>query len=84
MAGEPTGDGDEDEASSGGVVGKVQEKLGWLTADRREEAKGKLRQAGEDGAEAEADEADEVVNEAERDVRRDYGELKPEADPEHG
>jgi uncharacterized protein YjbJ (UPF0337 family) len=66
------------------VVGKVREKLGWLTADREEEAKGRLIQADAEGVGSDGgDEAtEEAVEQAELEVRDEYGELAPEARPD--
>ena len=63
------------------AVGKVTETLGWATADRRVEAKGKLDQLGEPGSEADDDDAQEVLDEADLHVRADHGDLTPEAEP---
>lgn len=69
------------------LVGKVEEKVGWLTGDRDAEARGKLRRLDPerghhddepDEAEAEAAEAAEA---AQRDVRAEqYGEYDPDVD----
>ena len=56
------------------LIGKVQEKVGWLTADREAEAKGKLKQADGDPSD------DEAVEEAEKDLREDYEEYDPAVD----
>lgn len=67
------------------LVGKVEEKIGWLTADREVEAKGKLRRldAGtDDDGDAEEVDAEEVVEEAEDDLRQAYGEYDPAVDGE--
>jgi uncharacterized protein YjbJ (UPF0337 family) len=56
------------------LIGKVQEKVGWLTADREAEAKGKLKQADGDASD------DEAVEQAEKDVREDYEEYDPDVD----
>lgn len=81
------------------IIGKLKEKVGWLTADRQVEARGRLErldadEPGESPAEPDdgserrtqgseepaADEsaADATLDQAERDVRRDYGEHDPE------
>lgn len=78
------------------TIGKIEEKIGWLTADRKVEAKGKLRRLdadAEDGndADADAEEGDGEVgarhatlDDAEQELRQDYGEHDPavEADEE--
>jgi hypothetical protein len=63
------------------AVGRVREALGWATADRREEARGKLEQLDDDPAPSRQDGAD-VLDEAELDVRSDHGDLAPSAEPE--
>lgn len=54
--------------------GKIEEAVGWLTADREAEAKGKARQDGET--------SDEAVDEAERELREERGEYDPDVDGE--
>lgn len=65
------------------LVGKVKEKMGWLTADRKVEAKGKLRRLEREHDDPD-DESDETktaaAQEAENDVRADYGEYDPDVD----
>ena len=69
----------------GSIVGKVEEKLGWLTADRQQEAKGRLRQAeaADLPSDPEAVPADEdaaaadAVDQAELQIRDEYGDLAP-------
>ncbi len=61
------------------TLGKVQQAVGWLTGDREAEAKGKLRRVEGEGGGA-GPEADEVVAEAEADVREKYGEHDPAVD----
>ncbi len=63
------------------AVGKVEEKLGWATADRRVEAKGKLAQLEEPDPDADPAEEEEVLDEADLHVRSDHGDLAPEAEP---
>lgn len=58
-----------------GLIGKVQETVGWLTADREAEAKGKVRQ---EGGEAGGD--DDDVERAEDALRQDYEEYDPAVD----
>ncbi|CAN5513090.1 hypothetical protein BH24ACT4_BH24ACT4_26180 [soil metagenome] len=64
-------------------VGKLEEKVGWLTGDREAEAKGKLRRLDPDHGDHE-DESDDAkaqpAREAEKDVRADYGEYDPDVD----
>lgn len=61
--------------SDDSVKGKVQEAVGWLTADREAEAKGKVeRLAGDEEV------TDEDVEAAERDLRQDYDEYDPDVD----
>lgn len=61
--------------SDDSVKGKVQEAVGWLTADREAEAKGKVeRLAGDEEV------TDEHVEAAERDLRQDYDEYDPDVD----
>jgi uncharacterized protein YjbJ (UPF0337 family) len=53
--------------------GKIQEAVGWLTADREAEAKGRARQEG--------DTSDEAVEEAEKELRaEEYEEYDPDVD----
>lgn len=61
--------------NSDSVKGKVQEAVGWLTADREAEAKGKVERLAGDG-----EVTDEMVEEAEKDVRQDYDEYDPSVD----
>lgn len=63
------------------AIGKVEEKLGWATADRRVEAKGKLAQLEEPDGDADPDEEEAVLDEADLHVRADHGDLAPEAEP---
>ncbi len=73
---------DDDEPSTiKQVAGKVTEKLGWATADRRVEAKGKLEQLEEPDTDADEAEAEDVLDEADLHVRADHGDLAPEAEP---
>ncbi len=65
---------DDDTSRSDEVIGKVQEKVGWLTADREAEARGKVRQ------EKDGDATDEDVEAAEKDLRQDYEEYDPAVD----
>lgn len=60
--------------------GKVTEKLGWATADRRVEAKGKLEQLGTT-TDGDDEEAERVLDEADLHVRADHDDLAPEAQP---
>ncbi len=73
---------DDDEPSTmKQAVGKVTEKLGWATADRRVEAKGKLEQLEEPDPDAGEAEAEAALDEADLHVRADHGDLTPEAEP---
>jgi uncharacterized protein YjbJ (UPF0337 family) len=63
------------------TLGKVEEALGWATADREVEAKGKLDQIEEPDPDASDAEADAVLEEARRHVRADHGDLAPGAEP---
>ena len=64
------------------VAGKVEEALGWATADRKVEARGKLRQLDDDGdADTSEREEEAVLEEADLHVRSDHGDLAPEAEP---
>lgn len=60
--------------------GKITEKLGWATADRRMEAKGKLEQLGTT-TDGDDEEAERVLDEADLHVRADHDDLAPEAEP---
>ena len=60
--------------------GKVTEKLGWATGDRRMEAKGKLEQL-RTSDDAEDEEAERVLDEADLHVRADHRDLSPDAEP---
>ena len=67
---------------AGNLVGQIREKLGWLTADRKEEARGRLEQADAAGIKADDDSsAAEAVDKAELDLRDEYGDLAPGANP---
>lgn len=63
------------------ALGKVEEKLGWATADRRVEAKGKIAQLEEPDPDADPAEEEQVLDEADLHVRSDHGDLAPEAEP---
>lgn len=64
-----------DDTGKDSAKGKVEEAVGWLTADREAEARGKLERlsGGEDVSEAD-------VEQAERDVRQADGEYDPDVD----
>jgi len=72
------------------LVGRIREKLGWLTADRMEEARGRLAQADAAGVPStrdavprdQDDAAAEAVDRAELEVREEYGDLAPEVRPD--
>ncbi|WP_421118686.1 hypothetical protein ACE2AJ_15150 [Aquihabitans daechungensis] len=63
------------------AVGKVTEKLGWATADRRMEAEGKLEQLEVPDPDADDAEAEDVLDDADLHVRADHGDLAPQAEP---
>ena len=65
-----------------GLIGLVREKLGWLTADRKEEARGRLDRAGAAGLGGDGGSAEEAVDRAELNMRDEYGDLAPEAKPD--
>jgi uncharacterized protein YjbJ (UPF0337 family) len=66
-----------------GLIGSIREKLGWLTADRMEEARGRLEQADAGGVPKQgAKGAADAVDRAELEVRDEYGDLAPEAKPD--
>jgi uncharacterized protein YjbJ (UPF0337 family) len=71
-----------------GLIGKLRERLGWLTADRKEEARGRLDQADAAGLTSRDGEspssAAEAVDRAELVMRDEYGDLAPEAKPDEG
>ncbi len=71
-----------DDKDGDDLVGKVQEKLGWLTADREAEAKGKLRRLDDGTGDGSDEEAAAAVEQAERDVRQEYDEYDPAVDDE--
>lgn len=73
-------------SSSSKLFGRVRSALGWATADRREEAKGKLQELDADAPGTQAGATDErsseavagaTVDQAELDVRGDHGDLAP-------
>ena len=67
---------------AGNLVGQIREKLGWLTADRKEEARGRLEQADAAGIKGgDESSAAEAVEKAELELRDEYGDLAPEARP---
>ena len=67
----------DDTGKDDSLKGKVEEAVGWLTADREAEAKGKVERLA--GGE---DVTDEDVEQAERDLRQDYEEYDPAVDDE--
>jgi len=77
-------DGDPDGAGKASLGGKITEKLGWLTADRQMEAEGRLKQTDAAGLSSDDDDggAARAADEAELEVRRDYDELHPDAEPD--
>jgi hypothetical protein len=75
------------------MIGRVRAALGWATADRREEAKGRLEQldaepetSTPEGAPAQQPDGtggvddEQVLDEAELAVRGDHGDLTPSAE----
>ncbi|MGN6694988.1 MAG: hypothetical protein ACTHN0_12510 [Aquihabitans sp.] len=75
---------DDDDTKPGPIkqaVGKAEEALGWATADRRVEAKGKLDQLSDGDADADPADGEAVLDEADLHVRSDHGDLAPEAEP---
>ena len=67
------------------LVGRIREKLGWLTADRMEEARGRLAQVRSERDAVPRDQdaaAAEAVDRAELEVREEYGDLAPEVRPD--
>jgi uncharacterized protein YjbJ (UPF0337 family) len=65
-----------------GLTGRFREWVGWLTADRKEEARGRLERAEAAGLkpdDAKSDEAsvEQAVDKAELDMREEYGDLAP-------
>lgn len=67
----------DDTGTDDSVKGKVTEAVGWLTADREAEAKGKAERLAGGG-----DVTDEDVEQAEKDLRQDYEEYDPAVDDE--
>ena len=65
-----------DENRTEAVKGKAKEVAGWAAGDREYEAEGKLDQLDAAGASGDADNAEEAVDQAEKDVRREHGELR--------
>ena len=69
-----------------GLMAKVRRALGWLTADRREEARGELEEmdaAGVDGSERSGTDRRDphgALDDAELQVRADHGDLAPQAE----
>lgn len=62
----------------GELSGKVKEAVGYVTGDRRQEAKGRVEQRTTDPADAASAETAGEVEAEERDVRREHGEYQPE------
>jgi hypothetical protein len=65
-----------------GLTGRFREWVGWLTADRKEEARGRLERAEAAGLQpddAKSDKAsvEQAVDKAELDMREEYGDLAP-------
>lgn len=74
-------DDDTEPSTMRKAAGKVEEALGWATADRRVEAKGKLAQLEDADPDADASDEEAVLDEADLHVRSDHGDLAPEAEP---
>jgi uncharacterized protein YjbJ (UPF0337 family) len=72
---------DDDPSTLEQAKGKVTEKLGWATADRRMEAEGKLEQLSSSDEDVDDAEAEEALDQADLHVRADHGDLAPEAEP---
>lgn len=68
-----------DDTGTDSTKGKVEEAVGWLTADREAEAKGKVERLS-GGEELSDGEQAELVDQAEQDVRRRNGEHDPSVD----
>lgn len=68
------------------IPARIRSALGWATADRREEARGKLQElddADPTTSEGSSDaQAEAVLDEAELHVRGDHGDLAPQAEPD--
>jgi hypothetical protein len=76
------------------IAARIRTALGWATADRREEARGKLQEL--DAADPSADDRrdldesaptttgqdEALLDEAELHVRGDHGDLAPQAEPD--
>ena len=66
------------------ITARIRSALGWATADRREEARGKLQELDEDDGSSpfsrQVDE-DALLDEAELHVRGDHGDLAEPAKP---
>lgn len=68
-----------DDTGNDSAKGKIKEAVGWLTADREAEAEGKVERLAGDRDLSDEERA-EVVEQAERDVRRRDGEYDPAVD----
>jgi hypothetical protein len=65
-----------------GLTGRFREWVGWLTADRKEEARGRLERAEAAGLKPDDAKGDDrsvskAVDQAELDMRDEYGDLAP-------
>ena len=74
-------------AQAKGLIGRIREKLGWLTADRAAEARGRLEEADAAGLSAKDGATDDwaaaqAVDRAELELRDEYGDLAPGAKPD--
>ncbi len=65
----------DDTGSDDSLKGKVGEAIGWLTADREAEARGKVERVSGD-----EEVTDEQVEQAEQDIRQEDGEYDPAVD----
>lgn len=77
------GGGGGDGKAKGSLGGKIKEKLGWLTADRLMEGEGRVQQAESAGLTGDEEDGDgaAVADKAELEVRADYDEVHPDAEP---
>ena len=59
--------------------GKVKEAVGWITGDREVEAEGRAERKAADPDDPTTEVDDATVAEAEREVRHEHQEYRPEA-----
>jgi uncharacterized protein YjbJ (UPF0337 family) len=62
-------------------LGKVKAALGWMTGDRRVEAEGRAEEDAADPAKPTDAATEEVVDEREREVRKEHGDIRPRSNP---